>query len=283
MKTLATLKKDLEFNKGLSSLIEVLKAIAVSQYHILEQKLKTYERLLVGIENFFEFVDVPAVAHPFLNPKNKVQGVVAVTSDSGLLGSLNMQVINAALLELEKIPGKLIVIGERGKNYVRDTSVPFVSFPGIIDEERIVQALQMRDYLVAEALKGTFDYLKVVYPKPISFTVQRIEVVPFLPFVPTLKPQAQGEFIPEVSLESELPDILEYLVYLWMGQKLYEIFGYARMSEFASRFVHLEESAQKLKELDTKTRLEYFRVRHELVDRNMRELFAARLLFSSSQ
>jgi len=281
MKTIAALKKDLEFNKGLASLIEVLKTIAVSQYRILEQRLKTYEKFMSHIEGFFEFVDTTRINHPFLKPKDKPQAVVAITSDSGLLGGLNMQVINYALGELSKIPGKLIVIGERGKMYVRDSKIPFVAFSGIRDEERYSQALQLRDYLVSKVLEGSFGYLKVVYPRPISFTVQRVEVVSFLPFEPAVKPTAHNEFIPEVILESSLEDILEYLVYLWMAQKLYEIFGLSRLAEFAARFVHLEESLQKLKEVDNKTRLEYFRVRHELVDRNMRELFAARLLYAS--
>ncbi|MBN3039091.1 MAG: F0F1 ATP synthase subunit gamma, partial [Candidatus Omnitrophica bacterium] len=73
---------------------------------------------------------------------------------------------------------------------------------------------------------------------------------------------------------------IEYLIYLLLGQKLYEIFGWSRLAELAARFVHLEESTQKLKELNEKLKLEYFRIRHELVDRNMRELFAARALFS---
>ena len=80
-------------------------------------------------------------------------------------------------------------------------------------------------------------------------------------------------------IESSLYDIAQYLIYLWMGQKLYDIFGLSRLSEFAARFVHLEESAQKLKDMDAKLQQEYFRVRHELIDRGMRELFSARLLF----
>ena len=281
MKTIASLKKDLEFNKGLSSLLEVLKAIAVSQYRTLEQKLKTFEKLTSGIESFFEFVDVPVISHAFLNPTVKQQAVVAVTSDSGLLGSLNMHVINDAILELERIPGKLIVIGEKGKAYVRDTNIPFVAFGGIVDEERHAQAMQLRDYLVTKALQGEFGYLKVVYPHPVSFTVQKVKTIQFLPFVPSVQPQLHEGFMPEVILESSLSNILEYLVHLWIGQKLYEIFGLSRLAEFAARFVHLEESSQKLKELDSKTKLEYFRVRHELVDRNMRELFAARLLYAN--
>jgi ATP synthase F1 gamma subunit len=284
MKTISSLKKDLEFNLGLSSLIEALKAIAVSQYRALEQKIKTFEKLQLTIESFFELIDVSGTDHIFLHPSNKLQAVVAVTSDSGLLGGLNMQVVNQALVELEKSPGKLIVIGERGKAYLRETRIPFVAFGGITEEERYGQAVQMRDYVMSQIFEGQFGSLKVAYPRPISFTVQRVEVVQFLPFLLTsVKQPETGLGAIDVILESRLQDIIEYLVFIWMGQKFYEIFGLSRLAEFAARFVHLEESHQKLKEMDKKIRLEYFRVRHELIDRNMRELFAARLLYVSRE
>lgn len=279
MKTLAVIKKDLEFNKGLFSLIEVLKSIAVSQFRALESKLGSQEKFFLNINSFFEFIDLPNIRHPFLQPKNKSQIVVAVTSDSGLLGGLNMQVVNTAIRELEKIPGKLTVVGERGKAYMRESSVPFASFSGIRDEDRYIQAVQLRDYLVNSFLSGGIGYLKVVYPHPVSFTLQRVETVAFLPYLVSSAERAKP--VPDVILESNPAEIAEYLVYLWMGQKLYEIFGLSRLAEFAARFVHLEESSQKLKEMDKKLQLQYFRIRHELIDRNMRELFSARLLYAS--
>jgi len=278
MKTISVLKKDLEFNSGLASLIEALKSIAVSQYRALENKIKSYERFISAIESFFEFLDIKEIVHPFLIPRQKRQIVIAVTSDSGLLGGLNMQVVNYALRELETIPGKLIVIGERGKIYARESKMPFVTFSGIKEEERYGQAMQLRDYVVNKFFAEPTGYLRVVYPRPISFTVQRVEVVSFLPFVPATKYKTP-EQITDLIFESDPADIAEYLIYLWIGQKLYEIFGLSRLAEFAARFVHLEESAQKIKDLDKKLRLEYFRVRHELIDRSMRELFAARIAF----
>ena len=280
MQTLSAIKKDLDFNRGLSSLIEVLKNIAVSQYRALEHKIKTFEKFSATVESFFEFIDPGIINHPFLVPKEKVQAVVAVTSDSGMLGGLNMQVVNAALNELEKIPGKLIVIGERGKNYARESGVSFVAFSGIKDEERFGQAMQLRDYIVSKVLDGSISYVQVVYPRPITFTIQRVEKINFLPFVFPTEKRISAELIPEIIFESRFSDIVEYLVYLWMGHKIYEIFGWSRLAEFAARFVHLEESSQKLKEMDAKMRLQYFRVRHELIDRNMRELFSARLLYA---
>jgi len=299
MKTLPVIKKDLEFNRGLSALIEVLKNIAVSQFHVLEQKLKSYEKFFLIIDSFFEFIDISRIEHPFLIPKNKSQMVVAVTSDSGLLGGLNMQVVATAIRELEKIPGKLVVIGERGKIYARESGIPFVAFSGIGDEERYSQAIQLRDYLINKVFADSISYLKIVYPYPVSFTVQRVETVSVLPYVPTFLPrpslepkialkeergleQTKPKEVPaDIIIESDIGDIVEYLVYLWLGQKFYEIFGLSRLAEFAARYVHLEESLQKLKEMDRKLQLQYFRVRHELIDRNMRELFSARLLYAS--
>ena len=282
MRTLPSLKKDQDFNSGLSILIEVLKNIAVSQFRALEQKIRSYEKFFLMNESFFEFIDISRINHPFLIPKNKSQTVVAITSDSGLLGGLNMQVVAAAIRELEKISGKLVVIGERGKIYARESGFPFVAFSGIEDEERYSQAMQLRDYLINKLFTDSISYLKIVYPYPVSFTVQRVETVSVLPYAPTSLEQTKPKEIPpDIIIESNMGDIVEYLIYLWLGEKLYEIFGLSRLAEFAARYVHLEESLQKLKEMDKKLRLQYFRVRHELIDRNMRELFSARLLYAS--
>jgi len=246
----------------------------------LEQRIKSYEKFSTALKTFFEFIDIKGIGHPFLNPREKNQLVIAVTSDTGLLGGLNRHVVATALAALSEIPGKLVIIGERGKMFARESNIPFVTFGGIKEEERYVQARQVRDYVVARVIKEGIGYLKVVYPRPVSFTVQRVETVSFLPYVSSDKEGLEKETIREVIMESSVGDILEYILYLWMGHKLYEIFGLSRLAEFAARFVHLEESSQKLKDMDAKLQQQYFRVRHELIDRNMRELFSARLLYA---
>lgn len=275
MRPLSTIKKDLEFNHGLSSLIEALKTIAVTQFRALERRIKSFEKLVLSIESFFELVDTAKIRHPFLLAGDKPQAVVAVTSDSGLLGGLNTQVINTALAQRS---GRLIIIGGRGKAYLSQSKIPCAFFSGIRDDDRHSQAMQLRDYLLAGVLDGSFGGVKVVYPRPVSFTVQRVETVSLLPYIapPGAGPAKGG--IPAAILESEPGDIIEYLIRIWAGQKIYEIFGLSRLAEFAARFLHLEGSSQKLKEMDDKERLQYFRVRHELIDRDMRELFSARAL-----
>lgn len=277
MKTISAIKKDLEFNSGLASLIEVLKSIAVAQFRAFEHKMKVYDRLDASVASLLKVIDLARARHPFANPPPKgSQVVVAVTSDTGLLGGINMQVVHTAIGLLQEMPGKLVVVGERGKAYARETGCPFAAFGGIIDDERLGQAMQLRDYCLTKMLEDGAGHLKVVYPHPVSFTVQHVRVAALLPF--TAPPGAGGG---GVIMESRSGDIVEYLARLSVGNRLYELFGYSRLAEFAARFIHLEGSAQRLKEMDGKLRLEYFRVRHELIDRGMRELFGARKLYGS--
>lgn len=277
----------MEVNAGLSLLIETLKTIAISQYYAAQKKriqLGVFTKFFRSVESFVEDINLDGINHFFTNPQGRAQAIVAITSDAGFLGGLNMKVVNAALQEAGKmhpsgiLPTTIIIVGERGKMYVRGTGFPAVSFPGIQDEERYSQAGQLRDYIYQKALAGEFGTVKVVYPRTVSLGVQSIEMVSFLPFQPANVKQAAPDVRTNMILESRPEDIIEYLVYLWMGMKLYDIFELSRLAEFSARYFHLEESGEKLKEEDKKTKLQYFRIRHELADRAIRELVAGRFV-----
>ncbi|MFH1593571.1 MAG: FoF1 ATP synthase subunit gamma [Candidatus Omnitrophota bacterium] len=283
MPTLVGTKREIEFNSNLTDLIEMLKNLSVAKFRELERKTRAFDKLMTSVDTFFGLIDVENSTHAFLKPRSNKQIVIAVTSDTGLLGGLNSQVLREALAELEKIPGKLITIGEQGKIYARDYNIPFISFGGIKDEEKYAQALQIRDYVVKKLFDESFGYLKVVYPRPLSFTIQRPETISFLPYLPSGGNTSTGESITDMIMESKSDDCAEYLITVWMGEKLHEIFGLSRLAELAARFTHSEECSQKLKEIHSKLTLQYFRLSHELVDRNMREIASARVVYESQQ
>ncbi len=280
MPTLVSLKKDLEFNKELSGILEALKAIAVNQFHIWQRRMLVFQEFHQVVEEFFSLIDPRGLKHPFINPKDRSCLVVGITSDTGLLGGLNLQVVNACVNELAKTSGVLVILGEKGKIYLEGMGIPCVSFPGVVEEERIIQATRLKFFLLNNILKGKVGGLKVIYPRAYSITVQRIEMLELLPYNLEGKKLEDEKVLQELIEESAIEDVITYLVDLWVGRKLYEIMGFSKLAEFAARVIHLEESSQKLKEIDKKTRLKYFKVRHELIDRSMRELFAARALYS---
>ena len=280
------IKRTIDFNKGFRSLLEVLKLVAVSEYHNLERKLQTFERLQSVLGEFFRCIDTSKLSHPFLNTGNRPTAILAVTSDAGLLGGINMQVVSKAINLVAETNGRLIVIGDRGVIYAQGAGVPFTHFPGIVDNQRYAQACEIRDYLIQKVMSGEVGGIKVVYPRAHSFVIHRVEVETFIPFAlpegteVAKKAQEGSEVSKDIIFESKPSEVIEYLAYIVFGQRLFEIFGFSRVCEQAARYLHLEESCNKISDMNKKLLLQYFRRRHEIIDSNMRELFSARSLYA---
>ncbi|MBI4357683.1 MAG: F0F1 ATP synthase subunit gamma [Candidatus Omnitrophica bacterium] len=281
MLALSRVKKNIEFNHRFSSILEVLKSIAVAQFHALEHKLGTFEPFDRALGSFFDSIDTKTIAHPFLVPGNRPKAVVAITSDQGLLGGLNVRVASSAIGSMNTNRDQLIVIGAQGKAFARYGNVSFVSFPGVCDEERYQQALSLRDYLFQKVNEGQFASIQVVCARALSLVSQRIELITLLPLSrEESQPKSNIEWT-QMIFESSPESILEYLAFLWVGERLHQIFGMSRLAELGARYIHLEESTQRIQEMTKKLKLQYFRLRHEMIDQSMRELFAARSLYAA--
>jgi len=283
MKVISEIKKDLEFNRSLFSLVEVLKSVAVSHYRMLEKMIKSEEQFYGILRTFFGFPYFRMMTHPFLTGTKAPAGIVAITSDMGLLGGLNLKVMAAAFDAAQQGPSRLMVVGEKGHTLAREKGFSFIAFPGVKDEERYGQSQAIRDFVMEQLATGKIGSLAVFYPEPVSFLIQRIKKMVMVPFdIPGAEEPEDPRAIRETILESRTSDIIEYLISLWLGQAFYEILGFSRLAELSARFVHLEGSSQKIKELEKKLQLVYFRVRHELIDKSMREIFSARSLYAAS-
>ena len=275
---IAQLKGDMEFYKSLGSLIEVLKLVAAAQYQILEKKIKTYGLYLDALSQVFKWLDMQQVRHPFVSLNNNPEAIIAITTDAGLLGGLNSLVMNKALEQTAKDGSRMVIIGKRGQLYVRKREMVYANFPGVDDDKRLQQALKLRDYIIENVLNAKFGKVTIVFPRALSFTSQSIEVLQVFPFVTEDRQTMNNLQLSDIILESKFGDIVEYMIHLWLGQKIFEIFGMARLAEQAARFMHLEKCTDRIQDLDKKLRFQYFRAKHEIIDQNMRELFAARLL-----
>jgi len=240
---------------------------------------------------FFRLVDMVGVDEPLVRPLSEVTGIVIVTSDSGFMGSLNAAVIDAAIEAQGALRNdlvQLIVIGEKGASKLTERERAFKFFRGINQDTRYEQALEICDYLVGEVLARRIGKVLVSYPRPVSFTQQTVEVVKLLPCAElfdraspsAISARVSGRGIlaeaHKVAVESAFPDMVVYLAAVWVASKLYEIFEDSKLSEYAARAMHLEESGQKLEKEYKKLRHQCFRVAHELVDKGMRESYAAR-------
>jgi len=286
------LRKDLQFNKDLLGLVETLKNVAGAQFHLMEKQKKRFEFFMDAFAGFFRVVDLVAVPNPLVSLTNDRVGLVIITSDSGFMGGLNSQVIQAGLDEVADVPRELlslVVIGDKGSMAMGDRGYEFKSFPGINHEAIYEHAVALKDYLVAEIEADRMGRVVVVHPRALSFSRQDIDVVTLLPCTELFDhDDAESEIAPYVSklslvadarkvlVESSFEEISRHLAGVWVTSKLYEVFEDSKLAEFSARAMHLEGSLEKVEIEHKKIRRQVFKATHEKIDKGMRESFSAK-------
>jgi ATP synthase F1 gamma subunit len=259
--------------------VDVLKGISAARYHVLEKQLTLFEQFFKSASGILNGIDVRTLNHPFLRPQTEKVSLIVITSDAGFLGGLNSQVINAGL-SAAKGKGVITVIGEKGAGIFEDMHRSCTAFPGIDDTKRLSLAFAVRDHVMQQIAKGESGSLMVAFPNPISFSAQEIVVETLLPCQSWLpKDSPDAGVLNDPIWESKPEDIIEFVVFHWIGHRLSEIFALSRLAELSARVVHLEGSYQELLRRGKKLKLQYHKARHELIDRSIREIFSAQILY----
>jgi len=286
------LRRELRFNKELLSLVETLKNVAGSQYHLLEKKKQRFAQFMDSFYEFFRVVDLVDVVNPYVKVASDVTGVVILTSDSGFMGGLNAGVIRAGIEAVAHLPRQqvaYVVIGEKGAGVIGDMRLPFHYFEGISQDTIYEQSVVIKDYLMREVGERRMGRVVVAAPRALSFSAQEIQVVDLLPCgilferehqeAEALARQGVKRFLKDarkVIVESTYEDMVTYLAGIWVTSRLYELFEDGKLAEFGARAMHLEGSLQKVEKEYGTVRQRVTKATHELVDKGMRESFAAK-------
>lgn len=275
---LIRLKKDVSFNRELTFVVDILKGIATARYFALSKQLALSDEFTQVCLEFLAPFDLERLDHPFARGGEGPAAVLMVTSDAGFLGGLNHQVISAGI-RAGGAGAVYSVVGERGAGILQDAQRHCTVFPGIQDATRMALAATVRDHLVRSILSAGCGKLLMVYPKPVTFSHQQAAVETLLPCSAWREPAARRSVSPQTIWESSPQRVVEYVASQWLAHRLAYLFAQSRLSELSARSVHLEGSYQELIRQGKTLRHQYFRARHEVIDRSMREIFAAQLLY----
>ncbi len=279
MLDLTKLRQELQFNKEIGGIINVLKGVASSEFYRLQRerkRLNDFEECLNGMFSVLSSVDADNI---FIKGSSLPETVVMITSDLGFLGKLNVAIVTA-VMEKYSAGIKLVVVGKQGLRYLETGREDVVSFPGISDEVSHSEADSVGSYVFERFFKGETGRIKVVFPHFLSFGVWEVEEKQLLPCGSLFESFREKKKIEYLIVEPAYKRVLEYLVKVWINHVLYGILWESKLSEWSARVMHLERSSNEIKEMDKKLKFRYFRMLHENSDKNIREIFSSRLAVS---
>ncbi len=267
------LKSNLQFNKNLGDLIEVMKLAATLQFNQFRLRQEPSEDSVRSLEDILGVLFSSGVKDGLLQPKENLPSLLLlVSSDEGFLGELNFLLVNK-LLSGRKQRDLIACAGLQGANYLREIQVDFSFFDSPGERIETQPLAKIRDHLLKQYFDRKAGRIYVVYSRFTNITQQQAEFEILLPL-----PVTAGKGLAHLLIEPDSQEVIKGWIKCWLDFRLYQIFWSSKLAEFAARVMHLEGSVQELGKINSHLRMEYFKYLHGLSDKSVRELTAARLI-----
>jgi ATP synthase F1 gamma subunit len=281
---ISKLKQNLDFNRNLNDVIEVMKLAATLQFNQFRLSHEPFVEFINSLESVIGFILQQKTQNIFLKQKQAAQlpaAIILVSSDEGFLGELSAVLVNR-VLERRREGDHVFVLGKQGEEYLSELMIPFTLWPPLADKIEFSGITALRDEIFALYAKGEISSVSAAYARFINITAHQIEFESLLPLSAALSSQItenkspvyKGDFL----FEPDLAAAVEGWVKLWLSFRLYQIFGLSKLAELAARIMHLEGSIQELNKVNQNLKLDYFKYLHGLSDKTIREIYASWLV-----
>lgn len=154
--------------------------------------------------------------HPLLRERNEVNKTlfILLTSDRGLAGGFNSNMIKLALVEIAKQPGEVdvICVGKRGADGMRRNKKNLIaSFADITNNPKFADVLPIGKLAVTEFLAGNYDKVLIGYTDFISTINQKPLILELLPLGSPEDVKEIGEVGRNEQEELRQSNVREYL------------------------------------------------------------------------
>ncbi|MER3521582.1 MAG: F0F1 ATP synthase subunit gamma [Acidimicrobiia bacterium] len=194
--------------------------------------------------------------HPLLSEREDssgVHGLVVVTSDRGLCGAYNANVMRLLEGAIERLGGienvSIYGVGRKGLTYTKYRGYPVAyEMVGVTDKPSYQQAKSLAEVLESAYLSGKLSRVTVVYTEFYNLVVQRAEEFQLLPIPKSELAGGEG-FKGEFLFEPSPQEILSALLPRYVESRLFAAFLEASASEHASRRKAMKAATDNADEL----------------------------------
>jgi F-type H+-transporting ATPase subunit gamma len=202
--------------------------------------------------------------------------LVIVTSDRGMCGAFNTNILRAAEKYRrdnahchEQI--QLAVVGRKGRDYLRHRKIEIHKyFPGLDVGTALAASKQISDGIIESFLDGNLDMVYLVYNEFKSAAAQRITVEPLLPITPL--ELGEGEANVDFVYEPSKLELLETIMPMYVSVEVYRAALESMASEFGARMTAMENATSNAAEMISTLTLEYNKARQAAITKELLDI-----------
>jgi F-type H+-transporting ATPase subunit gamma len=282
--TLREIRRRIKSVKSTAQITKAMELVAASKMRRAQDRVlasRPYAEKMQSVlgDLAAETASLGSSLHPLLahNTEGKVC-LVLLTSDRGLSGSFNTNIIRHAIdfITTQRDNGDevaLVTVGKRGRDFMARYGMPIVSeFTGLTDKPTILDVAPIVRLLIDDYTGGTFKSVFLAYNQFVSTMTQRAVTVPVMPIershlggYSAEEHTASLDYIFEPGPEEILSALLPRYVEVQMYQALLESIA----SEQSARMVAMRNATDNANEIIDSLTLTYNKARQAAITREL--------------
>ena len=278
MASLRDLKKRISTVKNTRQITKAMKMVSASKLRKSQDALLAMRPYAYKITYILDSLKkrMEVLEHPLLKRREiKKIRLLVVSSDRGLCGSYNSNIIKAAetyIREagLDETNSVIDFVGKKAYEYFKK------KYKNIGDNYRVEQTLQhtevsyISDRMIENYIEGDFDSLVVIYNEFKSAMTQKIVVERLFPIVPPEYDEtlSSDDFI----YEPNKAEILNELLPKYVKVEVFRIILESLASEHGARMTAMENATRNSEDMMKRITLYYNRQRQAAITKELSEI-----------
>ncbi len=292
MDSLRDIKRRIKSIKNIQQITRAMEMVAANRLKKAEARAMAARPYAENITKILSHIteSTPEKAH-FFTPKEEVKKimVILITSDKGLCGAYNTNVIQHTLKFIRENSGKelkLHLFGKKGNNFFQSRPYTIEQYYTETVEQLGISSLQIGDNKITEIASkiindfedGVFDEVHLFFTKsktvmksvPTRFRLLPIEDVDADSGETEEEKSMMGGYILEPSSEAIFSNLLPRYIESQLRQAIFE----SLTSEFAARRVAMIAATENAEEIIGELTQTYNRARQEAITKELLEVIS---------
>lgn len=278
MTNIREVKTKIKLTSNTLKITNAMNLISTSKYRkalsLLDTTKPYFLRILEVMKDAIQDIDSRDLVYFDVREKKKERKEVAlvITSDKGLAGGYNINIIRFAEQNL-KDNSFFVMIGKTGQKYFLDHHRPILESFYIRGKSPTVQdAEDIADFIHMQFLESRIDEISVIYTKLFS----SVKMVPclqkLLPLSSDIFERDEKTSKLKLSYNPSSNEIFSHLVPKYLSGVIYGALVESYASEQASRMQAMESASRNARDMLGDLSLQYNRARQQIITQEMNEI-----------
>ena len=198
--------------------------------------------------------------------------IVAITSNRGLCGAFNTNVIKQVKVVADSYAGKQVdvfAIGKKGNDVLGKTGSVIANKSEVFDALTFENVAAISELLTEKFISGDYDKIEIVYNQFKNAATQIVQTEQFLPLAPVVgAATASSDYIFEPSKE----EIVLTLIPKSLKTQLYKAIRDSFASEHGARMTAMHKATDNATELRNQLKLTYNKARQAAITNEILEI-----------